>query len=472
MAVGSITTGGLMSGMDTESIISQLMQLERRPVTLLQQRETNHIAEISAFGTLKSALSGLHSEAQALKEESNLRSYGVTSSNRDTLSASVSGEATPGTYRVEVTQLAQAQQVRSAAFSSGDDTVGTGTLTLEVGDASTDIAIDAESNTLSGIAAAINDADAGVTAYMIDDGAGNAYLTLLSQETGSDNTITLTMADDDGVNDDASGLSSLYTDPATQDLTETQEARNAQLTVNGIVVERASNTVEDAVEGLTLTLNEADPGNPVTVDVAENANSAVKGIQDFVTAYNSVVDTFEGLQSYDSESEEAGLLLGDRTTTMLRSRLRRFLSEQVDGVASEVNGLSRLGINVDRDGKLAVDQEALTEALEEHRDDVLAFFTQDDEGKQGFAVQLYETLDAYVKTGGIIEAKTDGLQDSVDDIEDQIAGMEVRFEQREENLRNQFESLEVLLAEYQTTENMLTQQLASLDNLNNYISSK
>ncbi len=472
MAVGSITTGGLMSGMDTESLISQLMDLEKRPVRLLQQREADHLAEISAFGTLKSALSELQGAAGALKEEGNLLSYGVTSSNEDALSAAVSGEPAAGTYRVEVTQLAQAQQVRSAAFGSGDAAVGTGTLTLEVGDASTDIAIDADSDTLSGIAQAINDADAGVTAQVMDDGAGNAYLTLFSRETGSDNTITLTMADDDGVNDDASGLSSLYTDPATQALTETQEARNAQLTVNGMPVERASNTVEDVVEGLSFTLNEAAPGSPVTVDVAENANSAVKRIQGFVTTYNAVVDTFKGLQSYDSESEEAGLLLGDRTTTMLRSSLRRLLSEQVDGVAGEVNGLSRLGITVDQDGHLSVDQDVLTQALDEHRDDVLAFFSQDEEGKQGLAVQLHETVDGYVKTGGIIETKTDGLQSSVDDIEDQIESKEARFVQREENLRNQFESLEVLLAEYQTTESMLTQQLSSLENLNNSISSK
>jgi flagellar hook-associated protein 2 len=350
--------------------------------------------------------------------------------------------------------------------------VGTGTLTLDVGDASTDIAIDAESNTLSGIAAAINDADAGVTAHVMDDGTGNAYLTLFSRETGSDNTITLTVADDDGVNDDASGLSSLYTDPAAQTLTQTQEARNAQLTVNGMPVERASNTVEDVVEGLTLTLNEADPGSPVSVDVAENAISAVTRIQNFVKAYNTVADTFESLQSYDPESEEAGLLLGDRTATMLQSRLRRFLSEQVDGVSSEVNGLSRIGIAVNQDGQLTVDEDVLTQALDEHRDDVLAFFTQDDEGNRGFAVQLYDALDAYVKTGGVIENKTDGIQASVDDIEDQIESMEVRFVQREENLRNQFQSLEVLLAEYQTTESMLTEQLASLDNLNNFISSK
>ncbi len=461
-----------MSGMDTDSMIREIMELERRPVRLLQQREADHLAEISAFGTLKSALSELQSAAATLKEEDDLISYGVASSNTDTLSASISGDPTAGTYRIEVTQLAQAQQVRSAEFSGADAIVGTGTLTLEVGDATTDIAIDAESNTLSGIASAINDADAGVTAQVLDDGTGNAYLTLFSRETGSDNTITLTMADDDGVNDDASGLSSLYTDPATQTLTQTQEARNAQLTVNGIAVERASNTVEDAVDGLTLTLNGADPGNPVTVDVAENANSTVGKIQDFVTAYNTLVDGFESLQSYDSKSGESGLLLGDRTTTLLRSRLRRFLSEQVDGVANEVNGLSRLGVTVGQDGRLTLDQDALSQALEEHRDDVLAFFTRDEDGSRGFAVQLHDTLDGYIKTGGGIETKTDGLQDSVDDMEDQIENMEVRFVQREENLRNQFQSLEVLLAEYQTTENMLTQQLNSLTNLNKFISSK
>jgi len=469
----AITASGLMSGLDTDSLISDMMAIEQRPIQILQRKEAKYQAQISALGNLKSGLSQLQGATEALRDASDFLSFSATSSNQETLSVSAADTAAPGSYNVEVTQLAQAQQVRSAGFSGSDATVGTGTLTLQVGaEDSVEIAIDAESNTLAGIAAAINEAEAGVTAGVVDDGNGNAYLTLLSQETGADNTISLTVADDDGNNDDASGLSGLYTDPAAHTLTETQAALNAQLTVNGIAVERSGNTIDDLLDGVTLTLNQEDPGNPVTVEVAKDNSTAVKKVQSFVDKYNSLIGTLDELQSYDSETGKTGLLLGDSTTSMIRSRLRGFLSFQVEGIADKVNGLSRLGIQVDRNGELSLDSGTLTTALEEHYDDVVNFFTQDKEGSEGLAVRMYDTLDNYVKSTGMLASKKDGLQASIDDIQDQVHAMGRRLEQREANLRSQFQALESLLAEYQTTENLLNQQINNLNNLRKAISNR
>jgi flagellar hook-associated protein 2 len=473
MAVGSITASGLMSGLDTDSLISQMMEVEQRPIELLQRRETSYQAQISGVASLKSVLYGVQSAAGKLKEPEDFLSYSATSSNEETLGASASDTAIPGSYQIEVTQLAQAQQVRSAGFSGSDATVGTGALTLQVGTQdSVEIAIDAENNTLAGIAAAINDAEVGVTAGVVNDGSGNAYLTLLSQETGADNTIALTVADNDGNNDDAIGLSGLYTDPAAHTLTETQTGLNAQLTVNGIAVERSGNTIEDLLDGVTLTLNQEDPGNLVTVEVEKDNSSVVSMVESLVSQYNTLMDALDTLQSYDSETGRAGVLLGDRTTSMIQSRMRSFLSFQVEGVDDAVNGLGQLGIEVDRDGKLSLDSDTLTTALENHYDDVVNFFTQDEEGSEGLAVQLYDTLDNYVKSTGVLAAKEDGLQASIDDIEDQIENMTTRLEQREENLRNQFLALESLLAEFQTMETLLNQQITSLNNLSKAIASK
>lgn len=469
----AITAGGLMSGLDTDSLISDMMAIEKRPIQLLEQKEAGYQAQISALGNAKSALSQLQDAAEALKDADDFLSYSATSSNQETLSVSASETATPGSYHVEVNQLAQAQQVRSQGFSGSDATVGTGTLTLQVGTQdSVEITIGAESNTLAGIAAAINEAEAGVTAGVVDDGNGNAYLTLLSPETGAENTLSLTVADDDGNNDDASGLSDLYTDPAAHTLTETQAALNAQLTVNGIAVERSGNTIDDLLDGVTLSLNQEDPGNPVTVEISKDNSSAVSKVQGFVDRYNDLIDTLDQLQSYDSETGKAGLLLGDSTTSMIRSRMRSFLSYQVEGMDDAVNGLSRLGIQVDRNGELSLNSDTLTTALQENYDDVVSFFTQDEEGSQGLAVQLYDTLDTYVKSTGVLASKQDGLQSSIDDIQDQVERINMRLEQREENLRNQFQALESLLAEYQTTENLLNQQINHLNNLSKAIANK
>jgi len=467
MTVGSITAGGLISGMDTESLITQMMEIEQRPILLLQQREAAYQAKISGLGSLKSVLSELQSAVGDLKDADNFVSYSASSSDTGVLTVSSSDSAAPGTYNVTVNQLARAQQVRSASFIGGDAAVGSGTLTLQLGSGdSTEIVIDEENNTVADIAAAINEADAGVSAGVLDDGHGNVYLTLMSQETGAENTITLTVEDDDGDNEDASGLSSLYTD----NLTETQSAQNAEVVMNGVEVERSGNTIDDLLEGVTLTLKKEDPGVPVTVKVSKNNAGAVSKAQAFVDQYNALVETFDMLQSYDQDTGQAGLLLGDRTTNILRNRLRGFLTYQVEGVAESVNGLSRIGIGAERDGTLTLDSEALTAALEEHYEDVVNFFTLDDDSGEGLAVSLYDTIEGYVKSTGVLASKEDGLQSSIDDVEDQIESIQDRLVQREERLRAQFQALENLLAEYQTTESLLTQQITSLTNLREAIS--
>ncbi len=462
-----IGVSGLMSGLDTDSIISKLMELERRPILLLQSREADFQSKISALGTLKGALSEFQSAVSSLKDPDAFESYSATSSNTDVLTVSADSDSTPGNYSIEVTNLAQSQYLRSSAFTSNDAVVGTGTITIQVGSASAvDVEIDSEHNTLSGIASAINNADIDVTASVINDGNGNYYLTLASNETGTDNTITFTVNDDDGNNDDASGLSALYTDPSAHTLTETQAAEDAQLTINGISVERSSNTIDDLIEGVTISLKQESPGETVNVEVSRNLSSITSKIQDFVNKYNTLVDTFGQLQSYDASTKTAGTLLGDSTTSQIRFRLQQMLYLQVDGVDEDVNGLSKLGIEIDRNGKLSLDDATLTDALENHLSDVINFFTKDEDGVEGIAVQFDDVLDSYLNSyDGLLKAKEDGLQASVDRIEDQVERMNMRLAQREENLRHQFNALEELLAQYQQTSGFLEQQLASLSRL-------
>ena len=467
-----IGVSGLMSGLDTESIISKMMEIEKRPILLLQKREAGYQAKISALGTLKSGLSDLQTAIQALKTSADFTAFTATSGNTDVMTVSASDDAAPGTYYTTVTQLAQAQQERSAAFTASDEVVGTGTITIQVGSAdAVDVTIDSDNNTLAGIASAINNADAGVTAAVVYDGSGNYYLTMTSQETGTANTITFSVADDDGNNDDAAGLSGLYTTPPSHTLTETQAAKNSQLTLNGIPVERAGNTIDDLIDGVTLTLKQEDPANPFSITVSRDLDSIKSKVQDFVDNYNSLVDTFDDLQSYNADTSAGGTLLGDSTTSTIRSRLQSMLYTQVAGVDAAVNGLSGLGIAVDRYGKLSVDDAALTTALENNRTDVVTFFTQTTTGSEGFAIQLDDLLDSYLgSTDGLLKAKTDGLQSSIDDIDDQVERINDRLAMKEETLRNQFNALETLLSDFQATSSALSQQLQSLSALNSQIS--
>lgn len=470
----AISVGGLVSGLDTESIISQLMEIEQQPILLLQQDEAFYQSKISALGSVKGALSSLQSAITSLKDADTFVSISASSGNASVLSVSASESAEPGNYQVIVTTLAQAQQVRSASFTGSDQVVGTGTLTLQVGSGvAVDIEIDSDHETLAGVAAAINEADTDVTAGVIHDGNGNYYLTLSSQETGAANIITLTIDDADSNNDDASGLSSLYTDPAAHTVTETQEAGNAQLTVNGIAVERAENTIDDLIEGLTLTLNQEDPVNPFVVNVAENLDSVSGKVQSFINQYNTVVDVLADLQAYDADTGSSGTLQGDSMTRQLQSRMKSLLYTKVDGVDRDVNGLNRLGVEVGRDGKLSFDSSILTSAMGTYREDVVNFFTQEEEGNVGLAVEFGVFLESYLNnTTGLIAAKEDGLQASIDDVGDQVDRINLRLLKREEILRSQFEALETLLSGFQSTQGALEQQLQNLSNLTSSIYGK
>ena len=466
-----IGVSGLISGLDTESIIGKLMELERRPIVLLQKREAEFQAKISAMGTLKGALSDFQGAVTALKESDVFFSFKAVSGSDDVISVTDSAEALAGRYNVTVSGMAQAQQLRSSAFTGSDQTVGTGTMTLQVGsDAEVEIAIDSDHQTLTGIADAINEADAGVTAAVIHDGSGNYYLTLVSGKTGSDNTISFSVDDDDGNNNDSSGLSGLYTDPAAGTLAETQEGKNAQLTVNGIQVERAENTITDLIQGVTMTINKVS-SETVTVNVSQDTAAITGRLRSFVEKFNGLMETLDKLQAYDPETEAAGSLMGDGAARQVQSRLKRLIYAQVEDVAGEVNSFSSLGVEMDRYGKLSLDAGKFTEALENHQEDVISFFTRDDDGNKGIAVRFDELLDGYLQsTTGVISSREEGLKSSIERIEDQMERINLRLSMREENLRYQFEALEMLLSDFQITSGQLEQQLTAIANLNASIS--
>ncbi len=467
-----IGVSGLMSGLDTDSIISKLMDLEKRPIVLLQKKEADYQAKITALGQVKSAMSGLKSAVDALQKSDDFVAYSAKSSNEDILTVSAGEKVLPGVYNITVSHLASAQSVRSAAFTGSDETVGTGTLTVQVGTGeAVDIKIDSDHNTLSGIAQAINDADTGVTAGVINDGGGNFYLTLQSQETGANNTIKLTMQDDDGDNNDSSGLSSLYTDPSAQTLTETQAASNAQLTVNGMDVERSGNEITDLINGMTLNLKSADASKSVTVNSSTDYGGITGKLRSFVKNYNALVDILKKQTAYNPATKQGGTLIGDSTVSRIGLSLSRMVYETVDGIDSSVNSLSKLGIEIEDGGTLSLDTGKLKSAMEAHPDDVAALFTSSEPGNKGIAVRLGTMLDGYLKSStGIFAAETDGLQKSIDKIDDQIEQINDRLSKREANLRHKFDNLENLLAEFQRTSGQLDQQLTAIANLNSQIS--
>ena len=452
----SFAVGGLMSGLDTDSIIRQMMQLERRPITLLQRQEASYQAQISGIGTLKSVLTELQSAATALKENDLFEGFSARSGNTDILTASASDTAVAGTYSVEVTQLAEAHSVKSAAFADSDTTeIGTGTITIQLGaNTAVDIAIDSEHNTLSGIATAINDSSAEVAAGVLYDGS-NYYLTLTGKETGAANTISFSVKTTD--TGDFSVLEPFATD---------NDPLDAQLTINNNPVTRSSNTIDDLVQGVTLNLKKAEVGTQFDVTVNRNLAPVNSKINDFVEKYNNALNALKELQKSNPETGEMGLLQGDSTPRLLQTQLQNMLYASVDGVDDSFDTLSELGVSADANGLLSYDSSVLASAYETNREDVVNFFTKTTEGSEGLALQFEDFLDGYLGTTGFLTGKEDSLNRSIDRIGDQVERIEFRLQKREENLRRQFESLETLMAQFQNTSGVLSQQLSALSNLN------
>ncbi len=473
----SISVGGLMSGLDTNSIIDQLLELQQKPIITLQQREAAHQVELSAYGSLQGAMSSLKSAMDGFDSTSDLTSFSASSGDTDLFTVSAAGNAVPGSYSITVQQLAGVHKLASTAAGafSVEELVGEGTIHLKVGSGSTmDIGVSA-TDTIDDVAQAVNDANAGVRATVIFDG-NNYFLTLTTEETGEENVINLTVTDTgDGDNSDMNGLSRLvYDKGVTENLTQAQPAADAIITVDGVAdIHRDTNTIDDVVSGVTITLESAPAiDNEAVLTVSRNTSAIVSKINSFVSAYNIVLDFFSTTQSYNQDTETAGVLLGDATTNSIRTRLDRLVTGTVPGVES-FSRLTDLGITLNDEGHLEVDSAALNGAIDDDSDDVVTFFTQTTEGSEGFAVRMADTLDAMLdSTGGTLNARTDGIQNSIDNIQDQVERIEMRNQAWEVRTRAQFNTLELLLSGYQTTGNFLTQQITGMQNLNNFVSNR
>ncbi len=469
----SISVGGLMSGLDTNSMIEQLLEIQQRPIVNLQQKEAAYQVELTTYGSLQEVLGTLQSAMEKLDDPSDLTRFSASSGDTDLFTVSADENAAPGAYDVTVQQLAEAHKLTSTAFSA-DEPVGAGALHIKMGDGSaTDITVSA-TDTIDDVAQAINDVRVGVQATVIFDGT-DYFLTLTAEKTGANNVINLTATDTgDDNNTDENGLSRLaYDQGGTTRLTNTQTAADAIITVDGVAnIRRDSNTIDDVLQGLTLTLVSAPdaPDNQTTLTVSRNTNTVVSKINAFVTAYNQTAAFFETAQGYNADTEVAGVLMGDTTTSNIRNSLRNTITNAVSGIESFTR-LADLGITLNSDGDLEVDDETLNSSLDDHFDDVLQFFTQSTDGAKGVAVRMIETLSAALDdTDGSLAVRTDGIQDSIDDIGEQVERIEMRNLAWETRTRAQFNALELLLAEYQTTGDYLTQQIAGFQTTNNYIS--
>ena len=458
--MASITSTGIGSGLDIAGIVQQLVIAEGQPVEArITQQESRVQAKLSGFGNLKSALADFRDKLDIMKTLDKFLARRAVSGNEDYFTVTAETNAVPSGYAIEVVQLAQAQKLTSGAFTDSDTVVGTGTLSIQVGTDIVSIDIDSENNTLAGIRDAINAAidNPGVGASIVNADSGS-YLIMTAENTGLANGITVTQTGGDG------GLAALEYDPPTSSaMTETIAAQDGLIRIDGFDVVSDTNTFTGAVQGVTITALQDTSGGTENLSVENDVEVTQQLVADFVESYNALIDTFDSLTAYNAEAESAAPLLGDATIRGIRDQIRREMSVAVTDIDANFDTLGEVGIETQLDGKLQINSEGLASVL----DSDFVKFGQLFANSDGFATRLFGLADSFLATGGIIDARTDGLNSSIEDYADQRQALSERLSSLETRLLRQFNALDSLLGELNSTSNFLNQQLNNLPGFTN-----
>jgi len=375
--MAGISSLGIGSGVLTSDLVDQLVAAERAPTeNRLAQKTQQSEAMLSAYGKLRSAITELRLPMRQLSSADNLKAFSATSSN-DNIGVSVdSTKASRGSYSLNVTSLASAQALASQAVFADRDTasVGQGTLKLSVGDKVKEITIDSSNNTLQGLANAINEANAGVSAGVIDTGSGY-QLVMSADDTGTANAVSITATEEVG----AEGLARFafdVADPtANPDMKQTIAASDAVMEINGIEVTRSSNSFEKVIDGLSFDIKEIGTS---TVKVSQDVGAVTDRVQGFVDKFNALQSTIDSLAGFNSEAGVGSLLTGDSTVRALQGQLRQVLTGVVPGLENaNVRSLADVGISTDpTTGALKFDREEFETQLKNNPDDVTALFAE------------------------------------------------------------------------------------------------
>lgn len=477
---------GIGSGIKIDDIVAASVAAEKAPKqNQIDKLETKTTTKLTSLGSLKSAVSDFQTALALLNSPTSFLSKSATSSNTTALSATGTASAIAGSYKIAVSQLAGSSKVASAAFSGGSATAfNTGTLDIKVGgDTALSINVDSTNNTLAGMRDAINTQGktAGVSATIVTDSQGSR-LVLSSTKMGDGNDITMTGT---STGTGSTSLEDLTFPGATLDPTTfgtpaeyntavakqgktITTAQSAKLTIDGLDVVSDSNTIDKAIDGVTIKLTgTTKTDEPLTLTVADNTSAVKTNVQNFVTAYNKMMSTISSLTKVtpvENSTPVVAGLAGDSTARTLVSTIRNELVSLPDGSSSStttISALASLGITTKQDGTLEVDSTKLEKAITENYEGVAAYFTGDD----GLANRLSTKLKPYTDGGGILEQRTKALSSTISGLDKQQKDLDLRMTALQARLYKQYNAMDALVSQLSTTSSSLASQLDSLPGL-------
>lgn len=353
---------GLVTGIDTQSIIDSMLSIRKQQTDILTARQTEIKTKQAIYASIKDKITTLRSQAAVLGKVQNnvFVARKASVSDEAALSATVASNAAAGVYRLKINTLAQAHQVATQGLPDADSEITQGTLTLRAGSRSpVTITVDSTNNTLSGLATAINDANAGLSASIVKDGSG-ARIILSAEKTGSENAISITST---------LGATSGNATQVAFDLgNPVQAASDASVTLGSgagaVTVTSPTNQLSSLISGVTLNLAEADPAKTVTLTVTRDTQPAIDAVSDFVDSYNSLMDFIGTQTKYDAGTQTGGVLLGDGQVSGIRSQIQSSVLGIVSGVSGSANRLSSIGVSVGDTGKLSFNSSKLSSILD------------------------------------------------------------------------------------------------------------
>ncbi|QMR47362.1 flagellar filament capping protein FliD [Citrobacter freundii] len=465
--MASFTSLGVGSNLPLDTLLTNLTIAEKKRLNPITQQQSDNTSRLTAYGTLKSALEKFQTANTALNKPELFRSTTVTSSTED-LKVSTEAGAAPGIYTISVTQLAQAQSLSTSNVSSSKDALGNGsaTRTIKIEQPGRkeplEIKLSQEKTTLDDISKAINDTDSGISASIVKVNEKEFRLVLTAAE-GTDSKMTISVDGDSKLND----LLAYDSKTGTGKMSELVEAQNAQLTMNGIPIERQSNKVTDAPQGVTLELTKKVTDARVTVTKSnEKSTEAIKG---WVDAYNSLLDTFNTLTKYkavdpgaEEQDKSNGALLGDSVVRTIQTGIRaQFANGASEGAFKTLN---EIGIKQDgATGKLKIDDDKLKKALNENTASVRELLVGD--GKEtGITTKIATDVKGYLADDGIIDSAQDSINATLKKLTKQYLSVSASIEDTVARYTAQFTQLDTMMSKLNNTSNYLSQQFTAMSN--------
>lgn len=444
-----MATTSSIAGLDVQSLVSQLMAIERQPIDKLNTKVSDFQSRISSFGTLSGLVAGLQTAAQGLKTA--LQGFGATPADASILSATASSSAAAGTYTIEVSRLAKAQTLASVGQASQTTAISGSatptTLSISIGGvAQPDITIPTGA-TLQGVRDAINSAKFGVTASIVNDGSATPYrLVLTADEAGTSKAISNISSSDVDLN-------ALLNFDGTAGSAMEQKVipQTALFKVNNIDIEGNSNTYTDAIQGVTLTLKK-ETATSTTLTVARDTAAVKTAAEKFIEAYNALYGQLKSRSAFKTATSAGGSLAGDTTVRQMLNEMREIISTSASG--GTLSYLSEIGITTQTGGGLKLDSIKFNDALEQDFADVSNLFN----GTTGFGTRFDAWATRVTQTGGLISQRTDNLNASIKGYNAQIEQLEKRMSVLQKQYTTTYTNLNMLLSRMNDTSSYLTSQ--------------